>query len=363
VWPTSATCGPCGATTRAAVTPTPVPTPVPTATPPPAATLTPEQAVRPVVDATVYIETNKGRGSGVVLGAGGVVTSYHVVDGASSVTVQFADQRSAPARVVRVDRRRDLALLAVETRETPLALGDTERLQPGGTLMAVGYPRSSVIGSRSATITRGAFSALWRSPDDVWYVQTDAAVNPGNSGGPLVDAQGRVVGIVTFGLQGAEGLNYAVAANEVRVFLASADNPPLPPPPPPPAPAPPAPAPPAAPAPAVPQPSPAVETLQRYYELVNGRQYEAAYPLLSTHLRSTTSLQTFRGWNANKHAIVMRRVLRTEAVEAGTVIVHAQVTSTDTIDGQVVTRDYDDAWTMVREGAAWRLDSVKTTRL
>ena len=94
-----------------------------------------------MVQSTVYVETNKGAGSGVVLGAGGVVTNYHVVDGASSVTVQFADQRTAPAQVVRVDRRRDLALLAVPTTEAPVPLGETEGLQPGAPLLAVGYPR------------------------------------------------------------------------------------------------------------------------------------------------------------------------------------------------------------------------------
>ena len=213
------------ATARAAVTPTALATAVPAATP----TLTPEQAVKPVLDATVLVETDKGTGSGVVLGAGGVVTSYHVVEGAARVTVRFADQRSAPAQVVRVDRRRDLALLAVPTTEAPVPLGDTEGLQPGAPLLAVGYPLSSVIGSRSASVTRGAFSGLWRSGDDTWFVQTDTAVNPGNSGGPLLDGQGRVVGLVTFGVPQAVGLNYAVGANEVRVFLASGDNPPPPP--------------------------------------------------------------------------------------------------------------------------------------
>jgi S1-C subfamily serine protease len=213
------------ATARAAITPTPVPT----ATPQPTPTLTPEQALRPVLDSTVFVETSKGAATGVILGAGGVVTSHHVVDGVSSVTVRFADQRSAPAQVVRVDRRRDLALLAVETREIPLTLGETEGLQPGASLLAAGFPRSAVIGARSATVTRGAFSSLWRSPDDIWFVQTDAALNPGNSGGPVVDAQGRVMGIATFNVPGSEGLNYAVAANEVRTFLSSTDNPPPPP--------------------------------------------------------------------------------------------------------------------------------------
>jgi hypothetical protein len=157
------------------------------------------------------------------------VTSHHVIDGATRVTVRFADQRSSPAQVVRIDRRRDLALLAVQTSEVPVALGDTEGLQPGAPLLGVGYPLASVIGSRTASVTRGSFSSLWRSPDDIWYVQTDTAINPGNSGGPLVDGQGRVVGLVTFRVSTAVGLNFAVAANEVRVFLASGDNPPPPP--------------------------------------------------------------------------------------------------------------------------------------
>ena len=87
------------------------------------------------------------------------MTSFHVVDGASSVTVQFPDQRTAPAQVVRVDRRRDLALLAVATSEAPVALGETEGLQPGGPLLAVGYPLPDVIGARSATVARGSSPA------------------------------------------------------------------------------------------------------------------------------------------------------------------------------------------------------------
>jgi serine protease Do len=205
------------ATARAAVTPTPeAPTPVPTPAP--------EQAVRAVLDATVLVTTNRGNGSGVILGPGGVVTSHHVVEGASRVTVRFPDRRSAPAQVVRTDRRRDLALLAVETVEAPAPLEEQEGLQPGAPLFGAGFSLSTVIGSSAATVTRGVYSGSWRSPDGVRFVQTDAALNPGNSGGPLVDAQGRVVGVVSFGVSRAVGLNYAVAAEEVRAFLAASDN-------------------------------------------------------------------------------------------------------------------------------------------
>ncbi len=205
------------ATARAAATPTPEPpTPVPTPAP--------EQAVRAVLDATVLVETSRGSGSGVILGAGGVVTSHHVVEGAARITVRFPDRRSSPAAVVRTDRRRDLALLGVETGETPAPLGDAEALQPGAPLFGVGFPLSTMIGSRAATVTRGVYSGQWRSQDGIRFVQTDAALNPGNSGGPLVDAQGRVVGVVSFGVARAVGLNYAVAAEEIRAFLAAPND-------------------------------------------------------------------------------------------------------------------------------------------
>ena len=169
---------------------------------------------------TVYVTVDLGAGSGISLGEGRVLTNYHVVEGATQVTVHFADGRTAPAEVVRVDQLRDLALLQTELSDTPVApLRDARTLRAAEDLLAVGYPRSDVIGAQDSSVTRGIYSARRQSPDGVWHVQTDAPVNPGNSGGPLTDNRGQVIGVITFGITETVGINFAVASDEVAAFL------------------------------------------------------------------------------------------------------------------------------------------------
>ena len=92
------------------------------------------------------------------------------------------------------------------------------------------------------------------------------------------------------------------------------------------------------------------------------QQYDQSYEFMSARQRATTPLTTYRGWYANKRAFSFRQFIRSQVVSDSIVVLVALVTSTDVINGQVVTRDYFDAWTMVREGSAWRLDSVQTSQ-
>jgi len=172
-------------------------------------------------------------GSGVIVDADGwIVTNAHVVEDARSVKVDVLQpdaseprgsilrprsQRLA-ARVVGVDRETDVAVLKVERSSLPaLELGDSELLRQGQLVMAFGSPLGL---ENSASL--GVVSAVARQlkPDDpMIYVQTDASVNPGNSGGPLVDAQGRMVGLNTMILSqsgGNEGIGFAAPSNIVR---------------------------------------------------------------------------------------------------------------------------------------------------
>ena len=172
-------------------TPTPVPTPS-------APSL--EDAVAAVQRYTVLVWTDSGSGSGVSLGRGMILTNYHVIEDATQVQVRFASGRQGPVRVVRVDPRRDLALLQSSFSDEPAApIRDAASLRQAEALIAVGYPRSDVIGAQNTTVTRGIFSGRWLAPWGVWHVQTDTSINHGNSGGPLADAEGRLVGIVTCG--------------------------------------------------------------------------------------------------------------------------------------------------------------------
>ncbi|KQU92944.1 trypsin-like peptidase domain-containing protein [Devosia sp. Root105] len=164
----------------------------------------------------------KGHGSGVVLSQDGlVVTNSHVVGSHKDVHLALPDGQRLAGRVLGADPDTDLAILKVDGSALPIAsLGDSSELKRGHIAIAIGNP----LGFES-TVTAGVISALGRSLrspsgrpiEDV--IQTDAALNPGNSGGALVSSLGEVVGISTAMISGAQGICFAVASNTVKLVL------------------------------------------------------------------------------------------------------------------------------------------------
>ena len=164
-----------------------------------------------------------GSGSGVILSPDGLVlTNSHVVQGAKRTDVTVLYGRSFSGRVLGDDPDTDLALVRIDEDATlPAAkLGDSKKLKPGEIAIAIGNPFGF-----DASVTAGVISALGRSLrskggrliEDV--IQTDAALNPGNSGGPLVSSQGEVIGINTAIISGAQGICFAVASNTASFVL------------------------------------------------------------------------------------------------------------------------------------------------
>ncbi len=160
-----------------------------------------------------------GSGSGAVITPDGyIVTNNHVVEGAEEIETILSDGTRCRARVVGQDAATDIALLSVgQSGLSAVTFGDSNRLRVGQVAIAIGSP----LGFQS-TVTTGVISALGRSMrslsgrliDDV--IQTDAALNPGNSGGPLVDSRSRMIGINTAIIQMAQGICFAIPVNTVR---------------------------------------------------------------------------------------------------------------------------------------------------
>jgi serine protease Do len=163
----------------------------------------------------------RGQGSGFIVSADGLIlTNAHVVEGAKEVVVKLTDRREFIAKVLGTDRKTDIAVLKIEARDLPvvrLAAGSAVALQPGEWVLAIGSP----FGFENS-VTAGVVSAVGRSlPSDaaVPFIQTDVAVNPGNSGGPLFNARGEVVGInaqIYSRSGGYEGLSFAIPIDVVQ---------------------------------------------------------------------------------------------------------------------------------------------------
>ena len=170
--------------------------------------------VQDAVKSVVTVSNDKSLGTGFIVHPDGyIVTNYHVIQSnEKDISVLDFERKPHNATLVGKDEERDLALLKIDGKFVPIELQDSDKVEVGEKVIAIGNPLGL-----SFSVTEGIVSGLKRPGPNGHdeYVQTDVPLNPGNSGGPLIDKEGKIVGINNFKIGGAEALGFALESNSI----------------------------------------------------------------------------------------------------------------------------------------------------
>lgn len=169
---------------------------------------------------SVFVVTSgNSLGSGFAVGENCIVTNAHVLDNPNNIVLTTYAGETHTAYLVGYDQDKDIAVLGVkDAKFTPLTIADYKKLNTGDDVYAIGAPKSMAY-----TLTKGVISAKEREIGKYKYIQTDAAINEGNSGGPLLNDEGNVIGINTLKMSNSEGIGLAIPMTVVSDFLKSLD--------------------------------------------------------------------------------------------------------------------------------------------
>lgn len=333
-------------------TPPPAPSPTPAGRASPTPTIEPpslSEVVRRGLPSTVAIVVlvpprTMSSGTGVAVAPDQVVTNAHVVAGAARVRIGVPGGGVWEATVRGLDRRRDLALLDVPGATlVPATLGDSSALQVLEEVVALGYPFLDRFEDSAPTATRGVISKLFARIDGQDYIQMDTSLNPGNSGGPLFNRRGEVVGINVARLEGdagrpAAGIAFAIPINEVKARLPALASGPA--------------ATPVARPTARPQGQPQ-SAVRRYYQALADGDLPGAYAALSEDFRQHLPYAEFARALADKHGWQL------QALRGGT-----EPRQPSPVEADVLVREgaateavlYRERWRVIWENDTWALD-------
>jgi S1-C subfamily serine protease len=166
------------------------------------------------VESVMTIRTNTGQGTGFVVANNGyIITNYHVIENANSASVYSYDGKAHPVSIIGYNPTMDIALLKINTDYPSLKIADSDEITPAEKVIAIGNPYGL-----SFSVSEGVISAIHRiGPNGLnVYIQTTAELNSGNSGGPLINKKGEVIGMNNFKLSEGEGLGFALESNYIK---------------------------------------------------------------------------------------------------------------------------------------------------
>lgn len=302
------------------------------------------QSIMNVKESVVKIKSENGEGTGFIIKPEGyVLTNFHVVENTNSPRVLFPDNTSVIGTVFNWDEQTDLAVLKVEKANLKaLNFGDSDKLIVGQNLIAIGFPYSDILAGE-ASVTKGTFSAKRASDfEGIEFIQTDVALNPGNSGGPLINVCGEVVGINALSIAEAQGLGFAISSKTANSMSGSLIV-------------------------TGPKQFQANELSNStnlnfqdvvflYYSFISIRQLEAAYDLFSTNfIQEIGTLDKFKsGYRTTLN--VYPEIIAIDNPQIPSVYV--KIVSSDLIGDKVNFRNFEGTWSLIQENGEWKLDDA-----
>lgn len=305
-------------------------------------------AIEQVKNSVVKIESEEGTGTGFLFNGPNkerfIITNYHVVRDIESPRIIYSDKSPAVGKLFNWDEQTDLAIIKINREDiSGLEFGESNDLQNGQILLSIGYPYGSVLPGEAA-VNKGALAARRESDSGgVEYLQVDISLNPGNSGSPVVDQCGKVMGIATVSISEGQGLNFAVAARTAKTMINSlistgpraidkekfkiADS------------------------------SILAGAVFKYYDYISTRQLNFAFDLLSEKMqREVGGRDSFTKGFSNTLNVFLQEV---KPIEVNTVFV--KLFSVDLIGEKVLFRSFSGTWQLREIDGIWKLNEANIT--
>lgn len=305
-----------------------------------------EEAINNTKKAVVKIVGDFVTGSGFVISPDGfVVTNYHVIQNETSPHLVFSDGKSYLGKIHAFDPKIDIAVIKITEDSLPtLEWGNSDELTQGLTVYGLGYPLSGLL-KGEVSVNKGAYSARRKSDDGVIeFLQTDTSLNNGNSGGPLIDSCGKVIGVNVGEIQETEGLNFAISQKIAEPLVKTLiENPTI-------------------------QEQahsldyeegedlsvlPPVDTVYLFYTYISQRQLEAAYNLLSLDYHKVTTLEGWLKGYENTLNVIVNQIYDTDTIKPS---VYVNLTSVDLVGDKTVFKNWEGEWFLIKESEEWKLD-------